>query len=70
MEYNITQAWVLLHKTRFNEETWNLDTGSKGGVEPKYECIKYFSESRMMKNTSDELHVGTDSVLQVIEDFS
>ena len=40
MECSITQAWGLLDKIQFNLETWKLDTGSKGGVEPDYDCIK------------------------------
>lgn len=65
MDYSISQAWGLLDKIRFNQETWNLDKGGKGGVEHGFDCVKTFSQAGKVKDISGDYHVNIDIVLQI-----
>lgn len=70
LESSITQAWGLLGKIWFNQETWDLDKGGKGGVEPIYDCVKTFSESSKIKEISKDHHLDADIILHILKDFS
>lgn len=70
MDFSVTQAWGLLDKIRVNTDSWYPILEEKRGVEPDYDCVKLFFKSSKMKNVSNELHVGTDSALQGLKDFS
>jgi hypothetical protein len=64
---HISQAWWLLDKICQNAESWYLCSKEKKKVDPDYDSIKFFYKSSKMKESGNELNVGTDPALQILK---
>lgn len=53
----------LLDKIHFNQESRDLD---KRGVEPSYGCVKKLSKYDEINDMTEDFHVDSDVVLQII----
>ena len=46
MKKTIELWWDLLERIKRNSQDWELDEGKESGIEPKFDCVKYFYEYR------------------------
>ena len=42
MNKTIEFQWDLLERIKRNSKDWELDEAKESGIEPKFDCVKYF----------------------------
>ena len=70
MNLPISKAWALLNRICDHRVSWNFGLGSEGGTEIDYECIHDYNKKCHINESSKELYLDSDLVLQVVKAFT
>ena len=70
MMKTIEFKWDLLERTKHNSEDWELDEGKESGIEPKFDCVKYFMDTDAFREFSTKYGLDSEMVASFCESFA
>ena len=50
MMKTIEFKWDLLERIKCNSEDWDLDEGKESGMTPKFDCVKSFMDTDVLRS--------------------
>ena len=70
MMKTIEFRWDLLERIECNSEDWELDEGKESGINPKFDCVKYFMDTDAFHEFSTKCGLDSEIVASLCESFA
>ena len=70
MKKTIEFRWDLLERIKRNSEDWELDEGTKLGIEPQFDCVKSFMDTIVFREFSTKYGIDSEIVASFCESFA
>ena len=70
MMKTIEFKWDLLERIKRNSEDWDPDEGKESGMTPKFDCVKSFMDTDVLRKFSTKYGLDSEIVASFCESFA